>query len=334
MVPSRNIVSAIQSFYSLAMNFIVLLSLLSFSFLSTNAHAYDIGTGLTPPRHQKVIFAYSGLFAESAEFPAGSATTSFQSLEFSAPIYRTDVNAVTLNLSAEQLSFTPEQNQYSKLYDLKVGLGYTKAIDDQRLWSISGRYGSASDKPFADASVTTFGMTAFYSYPAKENNRWLLLVDYSNNRPILNNIPLPGFAYFYQPSKEFRAVFGIPFATINWQYSDKWIVEFFTIVPWILKTSLNYKITEAARIYTGIDFSQVTYYLQGRTNDDERLFYDQKTLFVGVKSPLSANITADLEVGHSFDRSLFAAENYTTSPDNPVDIGNAYYAKLGFRFFY
>lgn len=296
--------------------------------------AFELASGLTPPKQQKVVLSYSGLFYEKSEFPQGSATTDFQSLDFSTPLYKTDNDVVSLKLSTEQLSIKPSQNEYSELYDLRVSLGYTKVIDENRLWSVSTRYGSASDKPFADASVSTFGMTAFYSFPGKESHRWLLLVDYSNNRPILNNIPLPGFAYFYSPSKEFRAVFGAPFASVNWQYTEKWALEIFTLVPWIFKGSVNYKLTDYARIYSGLDFSQLTYYLHGRINTKDRLFYDQKKLFVGIKSPLAPNVFTEFELGHSFDRSLFVAENYTTAPNNPVDIGNAYYGKLSIKLFY
>lgn len=297
-------------------------------------YAFELASGLTPPRQQKISLSYSGLFAEKADFSKETATTDFQSMDFSTPIYRTDLDSVNLKLRAEQLSIKPPQGRYSELYDLNFSIGYTKVIDENRLWSVSARYGSASDKPFADASVSTLGMTAFYSFPSDEKNRWLLLLDYSNNRPILNNLPLPGFAYFYQPLKEFKAVFGAPFASLNWQYSEKWALEIFTLVPWIFKSSISYKLNEYARVYTGLDFSQVTYYLHDRTNTKDRLFYDQKKLFVGIKSPLAPTILAEFELGHSFDRSLFIAENYTANPINPIDIGNAYYGKLSLKFFY
>ncbi|NUN07358.1 MAG: hypothetical protein HUU57_16560, partial [Bdellovibrio sp.] len=65
-----------------------------------------------------------------------------------------------------------------------------------------------------------------------------------------------------------------------------------------------------------------------------RLFYDEKKIFIGAKSPLSKSIFADLELGHAFDRAFFTAENYKTNPDNPVDIGNAYYGKLSLNFIF
>nr|WP_295902724.1 hypothetical protein [uncultured Bdellovibrio sp.] len=301
-------------------------------FFALSSHAFELTSGLTPPKMQKVMLSYSGLFHDKSDFPQERASTSYQSMNFIAPVYKTDNEAVSFSLSGSQLSIRPAQNNFSELYDMQVGLGYTKALDEQRLWSVSARYGSASDKPFEDSTVTTLGITAFYSYPSDETSRWLLLVDYSNNRPILNEIPLPGFAYFYAPSKTFRGVFGVPFASVNWDYAEKWGLEIFTLVPWVFKGSINYKLNEYARIYTGLDFSQVTYYLYGRANRNDRLFYDEKKVFLGIKSPLSKSVFAELEAGHAFDRAFFVDENYTTDPKNPVDIGNAFYGKVTLRF--
>lgn len=301
-------------------------------FFSRPTYAFELASGLTPPSQQKVMLSYSGLFYDKSDFPQERASTSYQAMNFIAPVYKTDTEAVSMSLSGTQLAVKPGQDNLSELYDLQFGLGYTKALDDKRLWSVSARYGSASDKPFEDPTVTTLGVTAFYSYPSDETSRWLLLLDYSNNRPILNEIPLPGFAYFYAPSKTFRGVFGVPFVSLNWDYAEKWGMEVFTLVPWIFKASVNYKLNEYARIYTGIDFSQVTYYLYSRENRNDRLFYDEKKIFLGVKSPLSKSVFAELEMGHAFDRAFFVDENYTTNPDTSVEIGNAYYGKVSLRF--
>lgn len=301
-------------------------------FCTTTVFAFDLMGGLTPPGKQRTILNYSGLLHGNAEFPAGDATTSFQRLNFSTPIYKTDTESVSASVNATQFSVRPTQGNFSELYDLQFGLGFTKALDEQRLWSVSARYGSASDRPFADATVSTLGATAFYSYPSDETGRWLLLVDYSNNRPILNEIPLPGFAYFYTPSKNFRGVFGAPFVSINWGFADNWSLDAFTLVPWVLKSSVSYKITEFAKVYGGFDFSQVTYYLHGRTNREDRLFYDEKKIFLGIKSPLSRSIMAEFEAGHAFDRRFFISKNFQRNPDNPTEISNAPYAKLSLMF--
>ncbi len=50
--------------------------------------------------------------------------------------------------------------------------------------------------------------------------------------------------------------------------------------------------------------------------------------------PLSKNVFVELEAGHAFDRAFFTAEEYTTNPDHPVDIGNSYYGKMMLRLLF
>lgn len=301
--------------------------------LSTNerAAAFELAQGLTPPALQRGSFRYTGLFHENADFAQARAITDYNLLEVSAPVYKTETESVGLSFSGSQLRIRPEQNGFSSLYEIKFGANFTQVLEEKRLWSAMVNYGSASDKPFQDRSVNTLGLTALYSMPSDATSSWIFLINYSNNRPILNNIPLPGFAWFFNPSKEFRLVLGAPFAMTHWQFADQWGLNFFALVPWTIKGSIYYKIAPFAQAYTGLDFSQETYYLHGREKKEERLFYDEKKLFVGIKSPLSKTIFADFETGHAFDRSFFEAKNYQIHPDLRTELGNAYYAKLTLR---
>lgn len=310
--------------------FILLLSLI----IAPSAFAQDMMSGLTPPKFQMPSVSYSGLLHQESEFPTGQSATSFQTANISVPFYKTEAEAWSVSLSGNQLAVSPPQGEISNYYDLKLGLGYTKALDDKRLWSASVRFGSASDRLFANSSVSTIGATWFYSYPRNETGRWLFLVDYSNNRPILNNIPLPGFAYFYKPDKTFNLVVGAPFAALTWDFHEKWGMEGVTFVPWVIKGSIYYKINDYAKIYSGLDFSQITYYRADRENNKDRIFFDEKKLFVGAKSPVSKNMQVELEAGHAFDRAFFEAEEYEIDPENPLTIGNAFYLKASMRYLF
>ncbi len=300
--------------------------------LSQQASTFELTQGLTPPSLQKAILNYTGLIHDRSEFPKEQANMSYQTLDFSTPVYKKEDRSLSISFSGTEMKIDPAQSGYSRFYDLKGGVSYTHVVGEKRMWSLMMNYGSASDKPFQDPTVSTLGITAFYTYPSDTASSWLLLANYSNNRPILNNIPLPGFAWFYNPSKEFRLVLGAPFASVNWQFSENWGVNMFTLVPWVAKGSLYFKITPLAQVYGGVDFSQVTYLPYGRKDISDRLFYDEKKVFLGVRAPLSKTLFTDLEMGHAFDRRFFIAENYEMNPDNQVDIGNAYYAKLGFKF--
>lgn len=291
------------------------------------ASAFDLTAGLTPPNQLKTSLKYDGRFYDESEFPAGDSAIMQNNLSFSTPVFKGESSSLALAGRADELKINPSQGGYSGLYDIEVGLTYTRILDERRMWAVTGSYGSASDKPFYTPDVSTLGLTAMYMKPAEGNNMWLFLVNYSNNRPILNNIPLPGFAYFYNPSRELRAVFGAPFAMVNWQFIDKWSMNFFTLVPWVIKGSINYSIAGPMQAYFGLDFSQKTYLMYERTVKEDRLFYDEKKFFIGLKSPITKEVAVEIEAGHAFDRAFFVAENYERDPSNPLEVGNAFYLR-------
>lgn len=301
-----------------------------FALFTFKAEAFDLAAGLTPPNRQKVVLRYLGLFHKPAAFPSGQdSKVHKQNISLSVPVYKTETQSFTLSTRWEKLEVQPEQNDIADLYDIEFGASYSRVLDDKRMWAVSASYGSASDKPFRDNTVSTLGVTAFYAYPHDENSNWLLLVNYSNNRPILNNIPLPAFAYTYIPSPDFRLVVGAPFASIYHKFHDKFSYQFFALVPWVLKSSLNYHIAGPVQAYIGSDFSQSTFLPHGRENRKDRLFYDEKKLFLGFKMPVNKVVLVDAEIGHAFDRAFFVEENYEIDPSNPISVGNAYFAKIG-----
>lgn len=291
-------------------------------FFIDSSSAFDLETVMRPPSQQKVNLRFTGML-QPAE--AGVLLTNFSA---SVPVFSGEKNRVTLTSRYHLLNFYPDQSRVSDLRDIQVGAAYSYQIEEKRMASISASFGSASDQPFKDSNVNTVSATALYTFPSSETESWLLLLNYSNNRPILNNIPLPGFAYIYAPSKEFRGTFGVPFASIYWQFIPQWSLTLFTVAPWVAKAQVAYSIAGPFQVFTGVDFSQMTYLQYGRVNKKERLYYDEKKAFIGAKSPLNQIFFVEIEAGYAFGRQLFAAEKYTANPVNPTELDASGYGKL------
>lgn len=304
--------------------------------------AFDFG-GPQPPAQQKMSFRYSGVLEPKSSFggEANKVGALQTNLNVSVPVLRSERDGVAITARYNWLNFFPNLPEPAQhpvlpsllqrdLYEIQAGLSYSHQFSERKIGSVSGSFGSASDQPFKNSSVDTVSATALYTFPGSETESWLLLLNYSNNRPILNNIPLPGFAYIYTPSKNFRGTFGVPFASLFWRFAESWSLTLFTVVPWVAKTQIGYSLMGPVQIFSGIDFSQMTYLLYGRKDSDERLYYDEKKVFLGIRSPLSRILFAELETGYAFGRRVFSATSYKLRPDYPIDIGASVYAKLGF----
>jgi hypothetical protein len=104
--------------------------------------------------------------------------------------------AVQQNVSEFQLSHAPVIAQTGlsipqSLWDVQTGGSYLHNIGDRRGWGISGSAGSASDELFQSIHETVFRATGMYHLPSGQENAWLFMLSYSNNRYFANNIPLP-----------------------------------------------------------------------------------------------------------------------------------------------
>ncbi len=249
----------------------------------------------------KSSIQYSGWYE-----PSSQQAIQMQNLRVALQTWSNESERVVLDGRASWLDpiNAPDFQEYA------LGATYTHKIDQGRSLSFNGNFGSASDHPFADTSVDTVSATSIYAFPQSEQSRWALLLNYSNNRPILNNIPLPGFAYTYTPSRDLLLTAGIPFASIVWKFAPDWSLSAFAVVPWIFRASVSRAIAGPVQAFASIDFSQQTYFRLGRSDLKERLFYDEKRATLGLRSPLSEMLTAELEGGYAFGRQFFDAQNY------------------------
>jgi hypothetical protein len=214
------------------------------------------------------------------------------------------------------------------------GIQYTRSLDATRFWSGSFSVASPSNRPFSSGRVIDYVGNLFYGFPATEKANWVLLLNYSNNRPILNGIPLPGFAYSYTPSKEFRVTAGFPFLSVYYEFAPRFSVQAYVVGVSILKTELAYQLFGPAALYLGIDFNQEVYLRDGRTRTTDRFFYAEKKLMIGVRSPLNHVLFADLFFGMSFDRSYFEVEKFSDRDQNERTLSKSGVAglSLGARF--
>lgn len=280
----------------------------------------DLG-GIGAPTFGKHNIKLSGFRQNQDRTESGTGTARIT-------IYQDPKNTVTFNGNFTHTNIFPNDTGITDLYESNFGLSYSHIVGKDRAYSFFASYGTKTDKPYADSSVNTLNLNAAYSLSKNERGRWLFLLNYSNNRPFLNNIPLPFFAYTYIHSKDFVGTFGAPFASVFWRFHPKVSMTLFAVIPWILKAQVSYSILGPLQVYSGVDFSQQSYFQHGRSNNKERLFYEENKIFVGFKSPISKNIFFETEFGNSFNRQYFFAEDYSRNPKNPTRLTSSLFGRV------
>lgn len=291
------------------------------------------GMGLAPSK--KKVISYSGNIAREDR------PTSIQQhkLTVSTPVWEQGRESLAMSLNTGRIEFGERQNFKHETFQtpknltrLEIGGQYSKQLDDQKLFGFRGTVGSASDKPFYSGKETTFSLNATYAKPAKtEGNYWILTAFMSNNNPLLNYIPIPGFIYLKKTEK-FTGMFGLPFLSLQWTpvkeliFSTSFFITNFS-------TEAAYVMSDHLQLFTGFAISQQTFLREERRNISDRLFFNEKKVYVGVKVPMGGPLSGDIQVGQTFDREMREGKRFNDT-DLSADFGRSWYVSLNTVFLY
>lgn len=292
--------------------------------------------GIKSPFAQKKIIRISGGRTPESDFGPGAPAVRTQQSNFNLtiPYQIAEEENLRFSYSDTRLNFDPEVSGLPNLAAVEFGLGYSRPLTPNSNWGLSAKFGSASDRIFSGPDVTATNITATWVRPKEDDGQWIWLLNYSNNRPFWNEIPLPGFAYIYSPNSEFQGVFGFPFAFFQWKFRPNWGWNVVSVLPWHLKTSVSYDLLPFTPITAGLDISHQTFFRAERADRAERIFFEERKLFIGLRSPLTKWLMADLEIGRAYQRRAFEAVEYKVDPSVVRSIQPQSYAKLGFMFFW
>lgn len=219
------------------------------------------------------------------------------------------------------------------LWNIRFGTTYRHRMKDK--WIIGGNFnlGSASDKPFDSSDEMVLGATGFLRVPSGERSAWLMSVNYSNNREFLNNIPIPGIAYWYVPSKRFSSIIGIPFF-IWWKPYDNLSLALFYFPVRNIRARIGYEVSESFTVFSSFQWANQRYFRSERTDSNHRLFYYEKRLSAGARIKLTDLLAMEIAGGYAFDRFYFEGEKFSDRSHNRLNIHDGPFAQLKINLVY
>jgi hypothetical protein len=179
-------------------------------------------------------------------------------------------------------------------------------------------FGSASDEPFHSWKEMTAGINSFLRVPQGDHNAWLFSLSYSSNSELA--FPVPGVAYVWQPSDNFRANIGLPFQ-LWYRPIDCLTFDFSYMLLRTVHARATYRVLPKLRLYTAFDWGNESYLLANRAQDNDRFFYYDMRLTSGVQWLLGRNVSLDFAGGYTFDRFYFQGAQYSDNGTDRIDLG-------------
>jgi hypothetical protein len=305
------------------------------------------------PPHQPGQFGQGGQFGHSGPslthyavtwFPDASvagqnATLGFvrQEIGVACPLWKDECDMVGLTTNVRSVLFhtlamLPGSSEAfpQELWDIRFGVNYKHTFDNG--WTAGGNvtFGSASDRPFNSVNELTASVMAFLRIPVGEHNAWLFSLMYSPTGEL--SFPIPGVAFYWQPSDTFNATLGIPFK-VMWRPLDGLTLEASYMPLTNVRARATYHIWGGISVYAGYDNTNEAYLLAGRSDTNNRFFiYDQRVTG-GVKLEFGRHVCLDLSSGYAFDRLFF--QGHSISDQGPrIDVGDTPFGSLLFEVRY
>jgi hypothetical protein len=258
-----------------------------------------------------------------------------QDLRMGAPVWQNPVDewSVSANVRSEIfhtnaiLPFTGDAFP-DTLWNVRLGTAYRHQFDNDWIGGLGVSFGSASNKPFEDINQLTVGANAFLRIPVRERDALILTLSYSNNTDFLNNIPIPGIAYYWEPNDWFHALFGFPFAHVWVRPLEHLTVDLDYRFLYTFQGRIAYEVAPHWRVYLGYAADNESYFLANNQFDDDRLFYAEQRVYTGVIANLGGRWTVDLSGGYAFDRSYAEGRSFQNRNLDRLTIEDGPYVSL------
>ena len=268
-----------------------------------------------------------GLYAPEQDFENDSDNSKvlFSRLQASHA-FRKEQSTWIVGGRSEKLDLSSQNPSLDDYYSYQLSLSYRRRQDDGKFWSLNGSYGTASDRPFKNSEDSTVGLT----YIQKFSPRWFGVVNYSNNRAFLNNIPLPGFFWVKELSKEKTLVVGFPFIVWVTPISQNWSFRYLGILPWHHRLRLVYD-AKWVNPFVGLEQSPQNFFRHDREKQRERFFWFERRVGAGLEGRLGPHYRYELFNGLAFDRQFFEAKNFSESKQELNNLENSYFVSLNLK---
>ncbi len=260
-----------------------------------------------------------------------------QDFSVSCPVWQngaTDEWSVSANLRSEIFhthAILPDTRQPfpDDLWNIRFGTTYRHLFDNGWIAGGTVSVGSASDKPFHSIDELTAGANAFLRVPQGEHNAWLFSLSYSPVSEL--PYPIPGVAYVWQPSEDFRANIGLPFQ-VMWRPMDDLTLDLSYMLLTTFHARATYRLCRPLRVYVAYATENEAYLLADRISSNDRFFNVDQRVTAGVQYSISQRASIDLSGGYIFDHHFFEGKNITSGTNfNRIDVGDEPYVSLQFR---
>lgn len=296
-----------------------------FFLLSNLAYAQDLATLFRPGPS-----GHSGLFRETiyGDAKVSGERRRLQQREWqgrvAGSLWSNEQWELTAGIEAQDLILNNPNPVLDNNYrSFQGSLGARRFGTENKIRGFNVSYGSASDRPFARASNDTASAT----YLHQVNGKWWALVNWSNNRTFLNNVPLPGVFYVAKMSLDETLLFGFPAVVWRKRYESGLEFQYFSFLPFNHKAQVGWFWNMLHGVTLSYEHRPQVYFRDERIVERERLFFvEQRAMLELQGAIIPRKLQWQLGAGTAFNRSVYESENFSEDKRFDIPLGDTWLA--------
>ena len=253
-------------------------------------------------------------------------TQRHESFALTRRVLENEKDLLFVNARYQKLDFTSRESLLDDYYDMQIGFQFRRNIENNRFYSVTANYGSSSNKPFESSDVTTFSTNFIYKF----NQKWFGIINYSNNRNFLNNIPLPSFLYLHTMTRNEVLILGFPVIFWKTQTSENTSFQFSMFGP----NRISMRSTYTKNPHTPfllLEQTQENFLKHERISRDYQIFWMRRVLALGMDGMIYKGVTYETQLGHAFDQSLQESKGLRGDKLSQIKFEDDLFIKLNLR---
>ncbi len=243
------------------------------------------------------------------------------------PIYQEGGEAAGFSTDVQAVHFhgynfeTDARNDMKNSFEAyQFGTFYRKKLENDRAVAYYVNFSTRSNRPFDRAADNSVDIFAIYRIQKTLTTDLVFLIAYTNNRTVLSGIPVPGFAYVWNPKPELFSVIGIPANYILYVPMDNLVISATAILPVIFKFDVNYRFWGPLLAYAGWDVDHHYYFASDRVDDNDKIILDEKGINAGIKMLFSRTSYITLGANYDYYNTIFESKSYYGKRNWAIDI--------------
>lgn len=257
-----------------------------------------------------------------------------QTLTVTVPLEATETGQWSLGVDAARTrlggspALSPSGAPWPEiLWNTGISLSHRRPLEGDRIVGGSVRLGAAGDHNLTGGS--TLQATAFLLLPAREEDRWMVAVNYSSDREFLRHVPIPGGGYLLRRGR-MTALLGVPF-----------FLETAVAGPVRMRLSYvpsrTYALTFSAptgsrtTLFAALESDVDRYRRADRSRSRDRLFLHQRQVRAGIDLRLAHGVSAELSAGRSLARTLVEGREFSHLSRSSRRLSNEHCVTLRLR---